>query len=716
MRKFLLIGIAVVFMASVAISQSRKLIEEFYHVYVTKSLKVTGPTTLNGGVVLVDTDGKIDITISSADGSDGLYVQAVTTTGDTIDLKGIRARATGTDACLWGTIKGIESTARAITWTDGGSGGGTLQEITAFYGSADVKQGTVDYLRGLEVSLDGESGGTADLAQGVLISNNSSGIQTTSYALDINSGTATNHKVFTADIRMQNGLTIDNTTDNALEINENSDELILTFGGDKVVVSSSDITVVDFGTIDLATDLLDATATALQIGDGDETVYIQSSDWTISTTGDIKNAMLVGSQIRDTATAVWNDSISVVRSEIVDTANVVRAEIRDTTIVIWNDSISVIRGVKLDTTLTSAYIFVGNATNEATGVALSGDGAITNAGVLDIYDSDSLGGQAPDYYLDTTLTATYIFVGNATNAATGVDMTGDVSITNAGVTSVNNADTCDYSKMWVDSVGLISDTANAVRGIIRDTAILVWNDSSATLAALYQGIAGDTANAVRGTIRDTATVVWVDSVSVIRGEIGDTANAVRGIVRDTATVVWVDSSATLAALYQAIAGDTAGVVRGEIRDTATVVWNDSLSVIKGLIADTSNAVRGIIRDTATVVWNDSLSVITGLVGDSANAVRGVVRDTATAVWTDSAGVILRDSDFAYGEGTFANLELADTIEISGVTAISPICVTPVASSALDSVLACSTVINTLFCYRAEIDTAAFTTYKYFGMK
>jgi len=38
--------------------------------------------------------------------------------------------------------------------------------------------------------------------------------------------------------------------------------------------------------------------------------------------------------------------------------------------------------------------------------------------------------------VDTTLTDTYIYVGDGTNGATGVDMTGDVSITNAGVTTV----------------------------------------------------------------------------------------------------------------------------------------------------------------------------------------------------------------------------------------------------------------------------------------
>lgn len=46
-----------------------------------------------------------------------------------------------------------------------------------------------------------------------------------------------------------NGLTIDNANNNALEINENSDELILTFGSDTVTMSSGDLTSFSFGTI-----------------------------------------------------------------------------------------------------------------------------------------------------------------------------------------------------------------------------------------------------------------------------------------------------------------------------------------------------------------------------------------------------------------------------------------------------------------------------------
>jgi len=50
-------------------------------------------------------------------------------------------------------------------------------------------------------------------------------------------------------ITLENGLTIDNDTNNALEFNENDDELILTFGSNTVTMSSGDLTSFSFGTI-----------------------------------------------------------------------------------------------------------------------------------------------------------------------------------------------------------------------------------------------------------------------------------------------------------------------------------------------------------------------------------------------------------------------------------------------------------------------------------
>ena len=73
----------------------------------------------------------------------------------------------------------------------------------------------------------------------------------------------------------------------------------------------------------------------------------------------------------------------------------------------------------LSDTLSNGDIFVGNASNIATGVPVTGILSITNAGVTSI-----------------PLTSAHILVGNGSGVAANVAMSGVVAITNAGVTSI----------------------------------------------------------------------------------------------------------------------------------------------------------------------------------------------------------------------------------------------------------------------------------------
>ncbi|MCP4568858.1 MAG: hypothetical protein GY841_14870, partial [FCB group bacterium] len=205
----------------------------------------------------------------------------------------------------------------------------------------------------------------------------------------------------------------------------------------------------------------------------------------------------------------------------------------------WEDATGI--SGALSETLTDTYVFVGNGSNVATGVDMTGDIAITNAGVtavqanavalttdttgdyvtsvtngtyitggdggsegaaltLDVTVAKDLVTTAPltggtdnifpgadaditiampvattsaDGYLSqtdwdtfndkmgTTLTAANVLVGNASNVATGVAMTGDIAITNAGVTAVQ-----------ANAVALTTDTTgNYVTSITNGTSI-----------------------------------------------------------------------------------------------------------------------------------------------------------------------------------------------------------------------------------------------------
>lgn len=95
----------------------------------------------------------------------------------------------------------------------------------------------------------------------------------------------------------------------------------------------------------------------------------------------------------------------------------------------------------LANTLQSAHIFVGNGANVATDVAMTGDIAITNAGVTSIsagviVNADINASAAIAFSKLATLPSAQILVGSAGNVASAVALTGAIGITNAGVSSI----------------------------------------------------------------------------------------------------------------------------------------------------------------------------------------------------------------------------------------------------------------------------------------
>jgi hypothetical protein len=164
-------------------------------------------------------NGTLDQTIVTtvAAGERGLNLDITQSTNaltGTLDGMYLRTTGYGTNSST-GRVQGLEIGAR-LPASDGTKAAG---EVVAGYFWADTKIGDVGILRGVEVSLDGGAGGTATKAQGIYIANNSSGAQTTSYAIDINEGLRTGyHAAFTYDIRMQYGETWDNNTDGTVQL------------------------------------------------------------------------------------------------------------------------------------------------------------------------------------------------------------------------------------------------------------------------------------------------------------------------------------------------------------------------------------------------------------------------------------------------------------------------------------------------------------------
>ncbi len=94
-------------------------------------------------------------------------------------------------------------------------------------------------------------------------------------------------------------------------------------------------------------------------------------------------------------------------------------------------------------TLTSTNILVGSAGNVATSVAMTGDVTIGNTGVTAIssgviVNADVNASAAIDFSKLATLTSANIILGSAGNVATSTAVTGDVTISNAGVTAISS--------------------------------------------------------------------------------------------------------------------------------------------------------------------------------------------------------------------------------------------------------------------------------------
>ena len=98
---------------------------------------------------------------------------------------------------------------------------------------------------------------------------------------------------------------------------------------------------------------------------------------------------------------------------------------------------------KLGTALTDGYVYVGNASNEATGVQFSGDVTLDNAGVTSIapgviVNADINASAAIAYSKLAALSPGYMVVGDALSVPTVRQITGDVTISNTGVTSIGS--------------------------------------------------------------------------------------------------------------------------------------------------------------------------------------------------------------------------------------------------------------------------------------
>ncbi len=166
----------------------------------------------------------------------------------------------------------------------------------------------------------------------------------------------------------------------------------------------------------------------------------------------------------------------------------------------------------LANTLQNGDIFVGNASNIATGVTPSGDITLSNTGVFGIatgviVNADISASAAIAYSKLAALPSGDLLIGSAGNVPTAVAMTGDIAITNTGVTSIQagaivNADinsgaAIAFSKLaslatghiLAGNAGVVTDVAMSGDITIGATGITAIGAGKVLLAMLGAGIA-----------------------------------------------------------------------------------------------------------------------------------------------------------------------------------------------------------------------------------
>jgi hypothetical protein len=182
------------------------------------SLVVAGTSELKGAVTCSTIDATIVNTTAAGDKGTAIQITQGTNALTGTLIGGSFGATNANVAAANGIIIGVEAKARAASPAGVGH---TIGLLTGVYASADAKTKTATTLRGLEVSLDGAAGGTSTLATGVVINNNSSAVQTTSYGITLNDGEGSGgHKVFTSDILLQYGATVNNSSATLLTITE----------------------------------------------------------------------------------------------------------------------------------------------------------------------------------------------------------------------------------------------------------------------------------------------------------------------------------------------------------------------------------------------------------------------------------------------------------------------------------------------------------------
>jgi hypothetical protein len=397
-----------------------------------------------------------------------------------------------------------------------------------------------------------------------------------------------------------------------------------------------------------------AAMTASRVLTSDASGFVSASSVTSTTLGYLDATSSIQTQINSkqatitgAATSITSSNLTASRALTSDASGKVAVStVTDTELGYVSGVTSAIQtqlNNKQSTSLTNGSILIGNVSNVATANAVTGDITISNAGVTAIgsgviVNADVNASAAIAYSKLAALTSGNILVGNVSNVATSVAMSGDITITNAGVTAIGagvivNADVnasaaIAYSKLaaLTASRALASDASGFVSAAT--TTLTELNYVSGVTSAIQTQL-----NAKQSTTLTNGSILIGNASNVA------TANAVTGDVTisnagvtaiASGVIVNADVNASAAIAYSKLAALTAN--RALISDASgfvsvSTVTNTEIGYLSGVtsaIQTQLNAKEAAqVKGTATINFGatsaDTASIlVTGLSGLTAN--------------------------------------------------------------------------------------------------